>query len=321
MSSFVIPFIKTITKKLLAFPFVFICIFLICAHKYVASYFSTMTGAEFLFFMQTPMDGADKRLVHIFINKCLLNPFIYSFLICFMPDIIQLLKNICNYRKKLLLRIYRVLCAKYYVLLLILLSLLISGYYLTKFNFIRELWNMDRAPYGTFFEKHFTYPEAQNIHLKQKKNLIVISVESLEKTFENKHFFKHSLVPHLEKLEKEGVQFSNYKNGWNTSNTISHVIALFTGLPKSCGYKGLINKHGHKVNFLNGYYALGNYLIDNGYQTYSVQGSDGKFAGQKNFFQNHGIQHTVDAAVIKNKYYPNNTEASQYHSQGTFLPQ
>ncbi len=43
-----------------------------------------MSASEFLFFINTPMEGADKRLIHVFINKCLVNPLLYSILICYM---------------------------------------------------------------------------------------------------------------------------------------------------------------------------------------------------------------------------------------------
>lgn len=291
-------------KNLYALPFVFICIFLICARKYVWNYFNTMTGAEFLFFIHTPIDGADKRLVHIFFNKCVLNPLIYAVLICYAREVFFLLTQIWNKKSQIFKFIFQVIqyMRRYYTFWIIIISLLGSGYLLTKFKFIKDIIEMQKAPYSTFFEENFVRPSVQNISLSQKKNLIIIAVESLEKTFENKNFFGQSMLPHLEKLETEGVQFNNYTNGWNTTNTMSFVMALFAGVPKSCNYAHLINHHGNKVNLLNNYYSLGNFLNEQGYQTYAIQTSDAKYAGQGHFFETHGIQNIIDKYYIKNQF-------------------
>lgn len=291
-------------KRLYAFPFVFICIFLICAYQYVDRRFGKMTGAEFLFFINTPMEGADKRLVHIFINKCVINPLIYALLICYAPEILRLPTLLLNQSVRLYsfyVAAYRKLC-RWYNPLLICGALIISVFYLSKFSFLKEVYDMTKAPYTTFYEDNFTEPNPQSVLLEPQKNLVILSVESLEKTFEDEEFFGKSLLPHLQELEKEGVQFSDYMNGWRTTYTAASVMALFAGVPADMIGMYMINVFAEDFDLLKGYYSLGNILSDNGYQTYAVQGSSKNFSGLGHFFETHGIQKIVDNKAIKENY-------------------
>lgn len=295
---------KLSSNPLYSLPFVFCAIFLICTDKYLQKYFSTMTAAEFIFFLNTPMEGADKRMVHIFMNKCVLNPLIYSLLLCYITTILSYLFKITKTNNKTVafLRSLIQYIKKYQAIFLITLSVLLSGFYLSKFTFIKEFVSMINMPYDTFYEQHFVEPLPQNISFRQKKNLIVISVESLEKTFENAEFFGQSLIPHLQQLEKEGIQFQDFRNGWCTTYTASSIMALFSGLPANMIGGYLVNAYGEKMNFLQSYYSLGNILLDNGYQTYSVQGSNSSFSGLGHFFETHGINRIIADEDIKTTY-------------------
>lgn len=298
------------SKRLYALPFVFFCIFIICAYKYVQKYFTTMTASEFLFFINTPLEGADKRLIHVFINKCVVNPLIYSILICYATAIVSWPLIILKKKSKpinffaMTLQIMK----KYEMVFLIILSVLVSLFWLSKFNFLKELIVMHNANYDTFYEQHFIQPVPQNIQFLHKKNLIIIAVESLEQTFENKYFFGESLIPHLEKLEAEGVKFTNFQNGYSTTYTAASIMALFSGIPVNVIGKYFINTYGKNLNFLPEYYTLGNILQSNGYQTYSVQGSSADFSGLGNFLQSHGIEHLIADKEIENEYNITHTQ-------------
>lgn len=296
---------KLICKRLYALPFVFFSIFLICAYKYVQKYFTTMSASEFLFFINTPLEGADKRLIHVFINKCLVNPLIYSILICYATEIISLPFNILKKQLNLpaFLKIVLQKVKKYETITLITLSVLVLIFYLPKFWFLKELFAMHSATYDTFYEQHFVQPAPQNIQFPHKKNLIVIVVESLEETFKNKDFFGQSLIPHLEQLEAEGVKFTNFQNGWSTTYTAASIMALFSGVPTNVIGKYFVNTYGKTLNFLPEYYSLGNILQSNSYQTYSVQGSGGRFSGLENFLIAHGIEHLIDNKEMETEYH------------------
>ncbi len=271
-------------KKILTLPLIFACIFLFYNDVFIKTYFKTLTGDELLFFIQMPIKGADKQLISIYMINCLIKPFVYSVLICYIKEIISFIK---------------IMYQKYYTSFIVFICLITFGcFMIAKFNFLKDIIRIKNAPYDTFFEKHYVEPKAKNVIFKQKKNLIIISVESLEKTFENKQFFGQSLLPHLEKLEKEGVQFSNYINGPYTTCTVASNIALFTGLPIMT-HNNVFNKYGHTVRILDSYYSLGNYLEDNGYQTYVIQGTSGQFAGHDYFFKTHGIQYFMDRNMIR----------------------
>ena len=74
-------------RRLYAFPFVFICLFLIAVFRYVNKFFPQTTLEQILFFISTPCDGADSKLVFLFVKRCLAAPFVHSMLICYAPEI------------------------------------------------------------------------------------------------------------------------------------------------------------------------------------------------------------------------------------------
>ena len=304
-------------KKSIILILLFIAVFIISLNNYFYKYFPDVTVSELTFFITTAFDGGVKGtssdLLKVFIKKCIVKPIFITFIVFYLIDIFYFLfsiiekvflslnTRICLSSKKIKNITYVFKRAKnkiqkYYFCILILLSLAsifcCIGYVIITLSKSKS--------YSNFYEKEFLFSKKENIIFpKNKKNLIVIHIESLEKTFENKDFFGSSLIPDMEKFEKEGVQFSNYQNGFATSFTEGSLIALFTGTPCNILSVAGLNVLGNDVTIFNNIYSLGRILKDNGYKTYSIQSSDSSFAGAKKFFVIHGIDEIIDANTLK----------------------
>lgn len=280
-------------RRLYAFPAVFLLIFTIAVFRYVQKYFVDVNLGQILFFINTSAKGADTHFVSLFIQHCIITPVLYALAICYLP----------------LLNIWHFKCKISYNLFISMLSLfLIIGYifYKTDSETLKHFFSNERTD---FYERNYTEPREAEIQIPQKKNLIILHIESLEETFENQEFFGTNLLADLREFEEENVQFKNFHDGYATDFTQGSVMALFTGMPVK--YHNLVNKFGKENHFFRGYYSLGKILKDNGYTLSSLQGTDSNFGGMKIFLQDNDFTDMVDMNTIK-KNYP------QYEQKGTW---
>ena len=155
---------------------------------------------------------------------------------------------------------------------------------------------------SSLFEDYYVNPRDVNLSIDgDKKNLIYIFVESLETTSTsvgNGGAMNTSIIPNMEKLALENINFSNSNNlggalqisnvGW----TISGMVAQTAGIPLKLQIEG--NNYIGYSKYLQGAYSLGEVLEDNGYKNYIMMGSDAFFAGRNEYFIQHGNYDILD---------------------------
>lgn len=166
---------------------------------------------------------------------------------------------------------------------------------------------------STLFEDYYVDGRDVKIEFPEKKrNLIHVYLESMESSYvskENGGVFDKSLIPNLEKIALENINFSNTdKIGgalrlYNTDWTMAALVATTAGIPLKVldgnNYKG----YGQSFP---GVYNLGDILKDNGYDNYFMIGSDADFGGRKDYFQYHGDYKIIDFNYAKEtKMIPN----------------
>lgn len=195
------------------------------------------------------------------------------------------------------------------VLFTFILLILSINYFYVEFN-LENYLNPNRKT--QFFEVYYTDPK--NIKLtapKERRNLIYIYVESLETSlFSNKNGgnFNESIIPNLEKLAKNNINFSmNNKLGgaydsFGSTWTVAALVASSSGVPLKLP-SGLGNLYSGYGAFLPGVYSLGDTLEDNGYNNYLMIGSDANFGGRKDYFTYHGDYEIKDYIYAKEKGY------------------
>ncbi len=135
---------------------------------------------------------------------------------------------------------------------------------------------------------------------EEKRNLIVIFLESMETTFmseEKGGGVKEDLTPELYNLAMENTNFSNtdgYGGGvaltggtWTIGAIVSHTSGIPLKTPTG-------DQNNYKENFLPGVYSLSNVLHDNGYYQAFMCGSNAKFGGRYYYFTEHGTDKIYD---------------------------
>ena len=143
------------------------------------------------------------------------------------------------------------------------------------------------------FNDEYVDPETANITFPEKKrNLIYIFMESMEMTnvsTENGGVFEESIIPNLEKLAIDNINFSNdddlggayqtFGVGW----TVAAMIAHTSGTPLKMTFDD-VNANSNRFTNVT---SIGDILASNGYNNYLLIGSDSNFGGRKSYFSNH----------------------------------
>lgn len=169
-----------------------------------------------------------------------------------------------------------------------------------------EILNLDiflnkQIKKSNIFEEYYIDPRNIKIEFpKQKRNLIYIYLESMESSnvsSKNGGAFDKSLIPNLEKLAIENINFSNNnkiggaKELDNTDWTIAAIISQTSGIPLKTTPKMIFDK---ETKLLLNTYSLGRILKDNGYDNYFLLGSDADYGARKDYLINNGGYNIYD---------------------------
>lgn len=194
--------------------------------------------------------------------------------------------------------------------LVIAISVLVGGcaFGITKF----QLQDLISAYFfdSTFIEENYVAPSNANLKFpEQKRNLIMIYLESMENTFLSKDlggYMNDNLIPELTALADEGYVFSHTDNklggflpstgaGWS----VAAMVNMGFGVPMKVPTDG--NSYGTEGNFLPGGTAIGDILHAQGYEQTLMFGADAAFGGLDHYFNLHGKFNIIDYKAAKEK--------------------
>ena len=144
-------------------------------------------------------------------------------------------------------------------------------------------------PWDDELESRISFPE-------EKKNLVLLYLESTEVTFADKEhggFFEESVIPNLTNLAIEGEDFSgegSFINGSTplpfTDWTAAAMFSTLSGLPYKIGLTE--DALGEKADFFPGITSLGDVLENEGYDQTFYCGSNASFGGRRLNLSAHG---------------------------------
>ncbi len=117
---------------------------------------------------------------------------------------------------------------------------------------------------------------------RQKYNVILVLMESMSAEFMATFGNKENLTPHLDKLSKESLFFTNlYATG---TRTVRGIEALILAIPPSPGQS--IVKRPHNENLK----SMGFIFKKHGYQTRFIYGGNAYFDNMEHFFFHNGFE-------------------------------
>lgn len=162
---------------------------------------------------------------------------------------------------------------------------------------------------STYIEDNFADPNTVNITFPEKKrNLIHIYLESMENSYFSKDlggYMDTNLLPDLEKLSKEGYNFSDRPEGQFGGNghstganwSIASMVNMASGMPMKVPADR--NQYGTANNFLPGATTIGDILKEQGYNQTVMFGADANFGGLRYLFEEHGDYKIMDAQYAR----------------------
>ena len=172
------------------------------------------------------------------------------------------------------------------------IALFISDIPISDYIHIMSNEPQKNATYSKFLVENYANPDSVKITApEQKRNLILIYIESLETTFADKEHGGNqdtNLIPEITELALQNTSFG--KNGTHIGGGIDAVGSGSTfgsfhsrslGIPNIINYK--------KTPILHHYKSLYNILDDNGYKQIFFQGNSGLFNDFQNFVKDHKI--------------------------------
>ena len=205
-----------------------------------------------------------------------------------------------NSKKVILIRI------KYYSGLILLGSLIFTLYAIGVFEYEINLFKQTKI-----YDKYYVDGNGVDITFPDKKqNLIFIYMESMETTNASINNGGAQKVSYIPNLENYALKYDNFSSGEKlggfvpvsgTTYTLAGMISQNSGV----NFKLPINIMDKNIVKMNGVYALGDVLVDNGYKNYLMMGSQAIFASRDIYFKNHGNYEIFDYTyAINNELIP-----------------
>lgn len=267
---------------------------------YIKYKFPDQNIDEMIYYLFNGIEGASKD---VFISGILTSmiPFLIVLSILLLPLFIKPIKrrNIIevSFRNRekqiILLPMKKVI----YSALIFLGSIVISFSMLEVPDYLKRLNN-----FSTIIEDY--YVDGRNVEItfpEEKRNLIVLYVESLENTLieaKSGGGWDYTVIPELKTIAEENVNFSNSEliggaqpvagTGW----TAAGLVATSSGLPLKIPVQG--NNYTSSENFLAGAYTLGDILKEHGYNLTTMFGSEAEFGGRSSYYAKHGNYQILD---------------------------
>jgi phosphoglycerol transferase len=169
------------------------------------------------------------------------------------------------------------------------------------------------------YEQKFVDPKTVNIEFpKDKQNLIVIFLESVETTFvttDKGGAREVDLIPELYELAQENLNFSHNDSFGGASTltggtwTIGAMVSQTSGIPLQIPSDISDHNNYGQESFLPGVTSLSDILHENGYYQALMVGSDAKFGGRRQYYEQHGTDAIFDLftareeGIIPDDYY------------------
>ncbi len=287
----------------------FFSFFILAVIKWVAANYGELAFENIIFQLTTPSEGADPVYFQSFIIDCILFPLLYVAIGLLL--VVPIMKKRFNLSLKLFGNERNISLYPFQLLrkLFFPLGIFLFAYSLNHANDVYHMkyfFDQNRTD-STFIEDHYVDPQKANVLFPEtKRNLVYISLESMENTFMSKEYGgaqPENLIPELTALAEQNTNFSQDSGIGGAiettggRNTISSTISQLTGIPLKLPLT--LDSQVGKDSYLPGAYAIGDILNQNGYKQMLLQGSEGSFAGVGVFFETHGNYDIYDLERAK----------------------
>ena len=164
------------------------------------------------------------------------------------------------------------------------------------------VWQIRIIPYyyyqnttGTLYEKYYKAPVITAADFPvQKRNLLLLYLESVENNFADASLYGKNLLPRLSETARNNPRFDGYNFLYGTNYTKAALVAGHCGIPYRSPTPTMETINSHLKNIR----CLSDILADNGYETWFAKSADHSFAYTDIFYQLHSYRNIIDRTVL-----------------------
>jgi len=293
-------------------------ILLYYTHRYIFKLWGSVSTEQILWHVFHSTEGVDSSLVekgYRYLFWVFLFTFLWVLLVLFPKKVMETireivlhpmecLRNLIRGMIKLIGSIYKFLCISLPLLLILMGSIfLICQWSKVNKDFGVSKYISAHSEDCKFIENHVYFPTDEEIHFDNgKKNLVIISGESLEETFNDSDIPGGPLLAQCAEEAKHGQSMSNLYSPGDCGWTISALTAWHFGLPLKTPLAIDGNTYNSKRGFLPNAKSIFDILSKNGYELVLVMGSGSHFSGKGDLFK-HGNFRIFDKSYWEGKGY------------------
>lgn len=169
-----------------------------------------------------------------------------------------------------------------------------------------------RSKTSDLYEKEYINPQDINYEFPaEKRNLILIFLESFEQNFTNPKHYEKNLLPNLQALQTKNNHSEEYVSLSGTNYSIAALVSAHCGIPLR--YNNNNNIYAMRY-FLPQAVCFPEILKQHGYQTKIIKAADITFTRANLFAHAHGYEQAWGITELQNKY----PELKEEQYQGAF---
>lgn len=282
-------------QAIIAVIIIILSVVMCVASVYYKVNYKEQTFDTIIYHLLRGPEKANTEVVGIALKVCILP---ITVLVAILSIPLTNFKKIIKIKKFQIYPIEKILNNKIkYSLIILIISVVFALGHIGLYTYL-----INQVNRSEIFEQEYVASENVKITFpKEKRNLIYIFLESMETTVTSKESgggWEYSVIPELEILAKENINFSNkYTLGGarqlpGTGWTIAGMVAQTSGTPLKIDID--TNSYSGYSSFLPGVYSLGDILKKEGYNLKLMLGSDAGFGGRKDYFTVHGNYEIFD---------------------------
>lgn len=156
-----------------------------------------------------------------------------------------------------------------------------------------------RMVMGQIYENYYVdINKTKIISPKHKRNLIMIFAESMDVSYANEKYFDDNLIPELQKIAEENINFSHndgfggFSNIMGANYTQASLVAQMCAIPLRLPVD--VRRYHPTNGFLPAATCLSDILAKDGYVQSFMNGMTRSFAGTDKFVETHGNAKILD---------------------------
>ncbi len=182
------------------------------------------------------------------------------------------------------------------------------------------IWQIRLIPYlyynntfSTLYEQYYRTPQITTTDFPaQKRNLLILYLESIEKNFGYADLYDRNLLPRLSALTKENPSFDNFTSLYGTNYTKAALVASQCGIP----YRTPNPSFGGIATHLQNVICISDVLAENGYETWFAKSGDHSFAYTDIFYNQHHYKNIIDRNVLTRNLTPEEIKKNKSSYEG-----